>query len=185
MKFVAAPTTVLTAILLALPILTATAVGADISADGAKRAGEIIAGIDSNISWPDDKSFEGNGDLLVITAIGKSALFDELKKYNGKKTDEGREIKFRVVDPDWMPANSHIVIFSGLDAQRTQKLIGLLVNRGSLTITLGEGNSSWGSALNFVDIPSNVQTELNLKVTKREGFTVAPSFIELAEVVDE
>jgi hypothetical protein len=167
-------------------LLLATAVsGADLSADGAKSVAGILSNLDGQVTWPEGKSLEGNGELLVITAIGESSLFDALKEFNGKQTKEGRTIKFRLVEPDWMPANSHVLIFNGIDSERTKKLINLLIDRGSLTVTLGEGNSALGSAINFVEAGAEVQTEVNLKVTKREGFALKASFLETATVVEE
>lgn len=168
-----------------LVMLLACAAAADELSDAdVEYISNVVSKLDSYITWPEGANLEGNGDLMVVTAIGSSSLFDKLKELNGKKTDEGKTTKFRVVEPDWMPANSHVLIFCGLEAEKTRKLIGMLEGKGSLCITLGEGNASLGSTVNFVSGNPKVQTELNLKVAKREGFDVKPSFLKVAKVIE-
>ena len=177
----------LATIVLCLGLAVSASYGADLSAKDVTYIANIISELDSYVTWPEGKSLEGNGDLLVITAIGKSPLFDELKKFNMKKTDKKRTIKFRQVEPDWMPANSHVLIFVGLDDERTKKLIGLLHEKGSLTITLGEGKSSLGSVMNFVggDAEHDTELELNSKVAQTEGFEFKASLLDKASVIEK
>ncbi|MBD3256943.1 hypothetical protein GF377_00825, partial [candidate division GN15 bacterium] len=120
-------------------LATRAVVRAELSAESIQEIADMVSELDSHVTWSSEKKLEGNGDLIVITAIGESPLFEKLKEINGKETSEGRTLKFRLVEPDWMPANSHVLIFSGLEAEKTRKLISLVNGRGSLCITLGEG----------------------------------------------
>ena len=174
-------------VVLCLGLAGSVSYGAELSSKDVNYIANIITELDSYVVWPEGKSLEGKGDLLVITAIGESPLYDELKKFNMKKTDEKRTIKFRQVEPDWMPANSHVLIFSGLDSERTRKLIGLLHDKGSLTVTLGEGNSALGSVMNFVgsNAEHDARIELNSEAAEEEGFAFETTLLDKASVVEK
>lgn len=146
---------------------------------------KVISQIDSYISWADDKTFEGNGDKMVISVVGKSELVAAVKKLSRTSSATGKIIKVRVVDADMIPSNSHILLLDISDPAVVTSITDKLRGSGTLVICHGKGLSSAGPSLNFVSVAgaSKPVMELNVATAKAEGLSIKPALLKIAKVV--
>lgn len=147
---------------------------------------EVISRIDSYVSWADDKQFEGDGTKLVITAVGKSDLIEAIKKLAKSSSAAGKTIKVRVVEPNMIPSNSHILFLDITDTALITKITNKLRGSGTLVICHGKGLSSAGPSLNFVSETgsSKPAMELNLGNARSEGLSIKPALLKIAKIVE-
>lgn len=146
---------------------------------------KVISQIDSYISWADDKKFEGNGDKMVISAVGESELVAAVKKLSRTSSATGKTIKVRVVEASMIPSNSHILLLDISDSVAVAKITDKLRGSGTLVICHGKGLSSAGPSLNFVSVDGSSKPimELNVAIAKAEGLSIKPALLKIAKVV--
>lgn len=149
---------------------------------------KVVSKLDKYVTWPTDKHYEGNGNLLVISIIGTSPVNAGLKSLDGTESPGGRKFKVRTVDSNDLPANSHILFISGDDSAVVKKAVRLLSSRGTLIIGMKEGFGEMGCMLNFSksasDDPSKMGVEVNVSTLKEASFQVSPAFLKLARVIN-
>jgi len=157
------------------------------AAEGVDYMAKVITQLDSYIAWDDSKSFEGNGKYLVISAVGETPLVTSLEALHRKESASGKIIKVRVVDPNALPSNSHIVVISTADTELVKTAASKLRGTGTLVVSQGDGFGLMGPALNLVEEPDGEKTrvviELNVEAAKSEGLTVKPSLLKIARVI--
>lgn len=147
---------------------------------------KVISKLDSYFTWSTEKKFEGGDETIVISAVGKNDLIGEVKALNTKKSAKGKPIKVRVVKPDLIPSNSHVLVLAMADTTMIKKITGLLKGSGTLIVTSGAGHGSLGSTLNFVvDSTDNSKAviELNAEAAKAQNLTVNPSLLKIAKLI--
>ena len=145
---------------------------------------KLISKLDAYFIWSAEKKFEGGDKSIVISAVGKSDLITSVKALNSEKSSTGKPIKVRVVEPDMIPSNSHVLVLGVSDTTLIKKVTGLLKESGTLIVTNGVGYGSYGSTLNFVDDSSDLSKsliELNVEAAKAQDLTVRPSLLKIAK----
>ena len=147
---------------------------------------KVVSKLDSYFTWATDKKLEGGETTIVISAVGKSELITNVKALNKTKSSKGKPIKVRVVKPDMIPNNSHVLVMGVSDTTLIKKVTGLLKGSGTLIVTNGDGYGSLGSTLNFVDDSSGnakAVIELNAEAAKAQDLTVNPSLLKIAKIL--
>ncbi len=161
--------------------------GGALAAADVEYMAKVITKLDSYVSWPDDKNFEGNGKYIVISAVGETPLVTSLKTFHREETASGKRIKVRVVDAKSLPSNSHILVISTPDSDLVKSATAKLRGTGTLVISQGDGFGRMGPSLNLVEEADGDKTkvviELNVEATKAEGLTVKPSLLKIARVL--
>lgn len=154
------------------------------------QAEQIVAFVkklDTHVTWPKDRSAEGNGKLFVIAAVGKTPATDLLKKLNGQKTSGGKQYKVRVVTPDLLPGNGHVLIVTAADEKTLKTIVKKL--HGSGTLTVGPGNSSGqaGTMIAYfnetVDNKSRLRFQINIAAVKAEGIEIDSRLLEDESII--
>ncbi len=159
-----------------------------ITGDDADYIVKVVSKLDKYITWPSDKNYEGNGDLIVISVVGDSPVNAGLKALDGTDTPGGKKFKIRFVEPTELPANSHILFCSGSDSAIVEKALRLLKSRGTLVIGMNEGFGKMGCMVNFArsaaSEPGKMGVEINAGSLKEASFQVNPAFLKLAHVIN-
>ncbi len=158
------------------------------AATEAEYISKVISQLDSYITWAADKTFEGGDTKIVISAVGSSDLITQMRKLGRQKSATGKQLKVRIVQPDMIPSNSHILLLDIDDSNQVKTITDKLRGTGTLVISHAKGFGSFGSSLNFFkeDAASSDKPtlELNIKIAKAEGLKVKPSLLKIAKVLD-
>jgi len=174
---------------LALLMLLVFPFSASIAADGdeAEQIVSFAKKLDKHVSWPKDRAAEGNGELFVIAAVGKSTTTDMLKKLNGEKTSTGKSFKVRRVTADLLPANGHIVIVTNGDETILAAIVKKLKGTGTLTIGPGKNNSQTSAMISYfsetVDNKNRLKFQINLAAVKAEGIEIDSRLLEDKSII--
>ncbi len=147
---------------------------------------KVIGNIEKYVTWPTG-NYEGNGQLLVITIIGTSAVNGPLMKLSGQATPDGKKYKVREVEPSDMPGNSHVLLVADSNNTAVERALKLLKDRGTLVVGAAEGFGQLGCMVNFAKSAgdgSKVGIEINATSLKGGGFQVSPALSKIAKVIE-
>lgn len=173
-------------LLTAMAFLTPLVFAEQLSTADADYITKVVSNIDKYVTWP-EKNFEGNGQLLVITVVGKSSVNGPLVGLNGQAASNGKKFKVREVELADMPANSHLLVVADSNASAVQKALSLLKDRGTLVMGTAEGFAQLGCMINFAKSAGDgtkVGIEINATTLKEGGFQVNPALRKMAKVIE-
>lgn len=174
---------VMLAVLIALAPLVLAEPLTDTDAD---YIAKVIGNIEKYVTWPAG-NYEGNGQLLVITIVGSSAVNGPLVKLSGQATPDGKKYKVREVEVSDMPANSHVLLVADSNDAAVQKALKLLKDRGTLVVGAAEGFGQLGCMVNFARSAGDgtkVGIEINATSLKEGKFQVSPALSKIARVIE-
>ncbi len=169
--------------LLALSLVSA----AELSESQVEEVVEFVSDLDDNVTWPKSVLKEGNGDLFVVAALGKTALTDKVIGLNFKKSSAGHKIKVRLVSEELLPSNAHVLLIDSDDKNQVAKVLKAISGTGTLTVTFNKDFSQLGSMINLYSEKSDgkerLKYEINLDVIASEKIELKKDLIEIAEVI--
>ncbi|MCP4566287.1 MAG: YfiR family protein [FCB group bacterium] len=172
---------------LALLMLLISPVSAAADIDEAEQIVSFVKKLDKHVTWPKDRSAEGNGKLFVIAAVGKSPATDKLKKLNGEKTPGGKQFKVRVVTPDLLPSNGHVLIVTTPDEKTLKTIVKKLHGSGTLTIGPGDSTGQAGTMITYfnetVENKSRLRFQINIAAIKAEGIEIDSRLLEDESII--
>jgi hypothetical protein len=170
-------------VLSALLALTASEVHADEPVDPViERIASMIADIDGYVVWPEAKAAENKPFFVAV--LGDSPLAKRIKKLNRTKLSDGRRIKVRLVQPDLLPSNAHIILITPaaeLDASLLKKL------KGTATLTITSGHADLPTVIHVDKVKSSeeleVRTTIDIQLAAEEKLDIKQKLKDVAVVV--
>lgn len=175
---------IITLLVISAALLTSAISAADTDVD---YVSTFISKLDKYVSWPDDKAAEGNGDLFVITAVGNGPLAQKLEELDYKKSGKGKQIKVRVVDIDFLPANAHVLVVDTEDVAVLETVARQLKGTSTLIVGNTDGFAEKGAMINFYSDSTSgevkTKSEVNLDVAKAENLKINTALLKLARTV--
>lgn len=175
-------------VILTLLALAITAIASDFSSDQIDEMVKFVSDLDKNVTWPKGRRTEGGGQLFVVAALGKTPITAKLIGLNAKKSGADRKTKVRLVTPDLLPSNAHLIVISLEDELEVQKVIKTLKGSGTLTITHGKDFGNLGSMINFYTASeggkSVLKYQLNMSAIEEEKLVFKKDLLEIAEKVE-
>jgi len=169
---------------LCLCVLTMAAMAGDKSEAEFKDFAAFISNLDSYVTWPADRKTEGNGKYFVVAVVGDSPLAKSIKDLNKQESSTGKKIKVRMVTPDLIPANAHVVVVADSDDAQMLAVLKKLKGTGTLTVSY----DARGAMVNVINEPEKDQGKVHLKyevdpeLAAADGLAMGSKFLEIAEV---
>jgi len=146
----------------------------------AKMKAVFIYNFTKYIEWP--ASYKSGS--FVITVLGKSPMFDELKKMSTTRSVGNQKIEVKNIQTLGELTKCHILFVSETNSAQFQSIIAKIGNGSTLIITEKNGMALQGSAINFVNIGNNQKYELNKKNLTNRGLQVNSTLENYAILVE-
>jgi hypothetical protein len=161
-----------------LMVLFASNVSAQEELDYSVHA-NIIYRFTKYVDWPPSKGTEN----FIIGIIGKTPLYDELKKaVNGKKVGD-QTIVLQKFSSSEAAFNCQILFISEAAAGSIKKIIGTTQNNPVLLVSESKGAAQKGSCINFNIVNDKLKLEFNKNSIEQRGLNIASELLQLGTQV--
>ena len=131
------------------------------------------------VQWPDFDSIE----TFHITVLGNSGIIDPLKKLEGTKQVNKKNIIVSFITDISEIDKTQILFISEPETQEIDSITKRLENRNVLMVSDTKGMASKGTAINFVLIEGKLKFELNTSVCEEAELKVSSQLQKLAILV--
>jgi len=137
------------------------------------------------VDWPAD-AFKTANSPIVIGVVGAPKVFDELTQLARGRLVLGRPVEARLVNPDSVPADMHVLFIGRSAAGDAGRLVDDARRAHMLIVTdLADGLQA-GAILDFVEVDGRLRFEASLVAARRADIKLSSKLLSVAtKVVEE